>query len=84
MVSRVVRRLRRKRRHGTCRPADTRCTGRLRDTVPIAAIAFDFDPLLRLGDGLVVRWQTVALAAVLAACLIAAGVLARRASHARR
>ena len=48
--------------------------------MPIAAFAFDFDPLLRLGDGLVVRWQTVALAAVLAACLIAAGVLARRAS----
>lgn len=48
--------------------------------MPIAAIAFDFDPLLRLGDGLVVRWQTVALAAVLAVCLIAAGVLARRAS----
>lgn len=46
--------------------------------MPIAAIAFDFDPLLRLGDGLVVRWQTVALAAVLAACLVAAGVLARR------
>ena len=49
-------------------------------TVPIAVIAFDFDPLLRLGDGLVVRWQTVALAAVVAACLIVAGVLARRAS----
>ncbi len=48
--------------------------------MPIAAIAFDFDPLLRLGDGLVVRWQTVALAVVLAACLVAAGVLARRAS----
>lgn len=49
-------------------------------TVPIAVIAFDFDPLLRLGDGIVVRWQTVALATVIAACLIAAGVLARRAS----
>lgn len=49
-------------------------------TVPIAVIAFDFDPLLRLGDGLVVRWQTVALAAVVAACLIVAGVLARRSS----
>ncbi len=49
-------------------------------TVPIAVIAFDFDPLLRLGDGLVVRWQTVALAGVLAACLIVAGLLARRAS----
>jgi prolipoprotein diacylglyceryltransferase len=48
--------------------------------VPIAVIAFDFDPLLRLGDGLVVRWQTVALAGVLAACLIVAGLLARRAS----
>jgi prolipoprotein diacylglyceryltransferase len=49
-------------------------------TVPIAVIAFDFDPLYRLGDGLVVRWQTVALAAVVAACLIVAGLLARRAS----
>ncbi len=48
--------------------------------MPIAVIAFDFDPLVRLGDGLVVRWQTVALAAVLAACLIVAGLLARRAS----
>jgi prolipoprotein diacylglyceryltransferase len=48
--------------------------------VPIAAIAFDFDPLLRLGDGIVVRWQTVALAVVIAACLLAAGLLARRAS----
>jgi len=48
--------------------------------VPIAVIAFDFDPLLRLGDDLVVRWQTVALAAVVAACLIVAGLLARRAS----
>jgi prolipoprotein diacylglyceryltransferase len=49
-------------------------------TVPIAVIAFDFDPLLRLGDGLVVRWQTVALAALIAACLVVAGALARRAS----
>jgi prolipoprotein diacylglyceryltransferase len=48
--------------------------------VPIAVIAFDFDPLLRLGDGLVVRWQTVALAVVVAASLIVAGILARRAS----
>jgi prolipoprotein diacylglyceryltransferase len=47
--------------------------------VPIAAIAFDFDPLLRLGDDLVVRWQTVALAAVIAACLVVSGILARRA-----
>ena len=48
-------------------------------TVPIANIAFDFDPLLRLADGLTVRWQTVALATVVALCLMAAGVLARRA-----
>jgi phosphatidylglycerol---prolipoprotein diacylglyceryl transferase len=49
------------------------------ETVPIAVIAFEFDALLRLGDGLVVRWQTVALATVIAACLIASGILARRA-----
>jgi phosphatidylglycerol:prolipoprotein diacylglycerol transferase len=48
--------------------------------VPIAVIAFDFDPLLHLGEGLVVRWQTVALAAVIAASLISAGLSARRAS----
>lgn len=46
-------------------------------TVPLAAIAFDFDPLLRVGD-LVVRWQTVALAVVIVVCLAAAGVAARR------
>jgi prolipoprotein diacylglyceryltransferase len=38
--------------------------------VPIATISFDFDPLFRLADGLVVRWQTVALAIVIAATLI--------------
>jgi len=48
-------------------------------TVPIANIAFDFDPLFRIADGLTVRWQTVALATVVALCLMAAGVLARRA-----
>lgn len=48
--------------------------------MPIAVIAFDFDPLIRLGDDLVVRWQTLALAAVIAACLAVAGVMARRAS----
>jgi prolipoprotein diacylglyceryltransferase len=46
--------------------------------VPIAVIAFDFDPLLRLGDDVVVRWQTIALALVLAAVLVVAGVIARR------
>jgi phosphatidylglycerol:prolipoprotein diacylglycerol transferase len=46
--------------------------------VPIAVIAFDFDPLLRIGEGLTVRWQTLALAFVLFMCLAAAVVLARR------
>jgi phosphatidylglycerol---prolipoprotein diacylglyceryl transferase len=46
--------------------------------VPIATIAFDFDPLLRFADGLTVRWQTIALATVVAMCLASAGVLARR------
>jgi len=46
--------------------------------VPIAVIAFDFDPLLRLGDGLAVRWQTAALVAMIAAGLIATGLAARR------
>jgi prolipoprotein diacylglyceryltransferase len=46
--------------------------------VPIAVIAFDFDPLLHLGDDLVVRWQTIALAAVLLATLIVGALVARR------
>jgi len=50
----------------------------LTGTVPTAVIAFDFDPLLHLAEGLVVRWQTVALAVVIAAGLIAAGWMARR------
>ncbi len=52
----------------------------LTDTVPIAVIAFDFDPLLRLADALVVRWQTIALAIVIASSLVVAGVMARRAA----
>jgi len=46
--------------------------------VPIAVIAFDFDPLLRLADGLVVRWQTVALVVTVVAALVVAGLMARR------
>jgi prolipoprotein diacylglyceryltransferase len=46
--------------------------------VPIAVIAFDFDPLVRLGTDLSVRWQTIALAVVVLVCLAGAGVLARR------
>ena len=48
-------------------------------TVPIAVIAFDFDPLVRILDDVVVRWQTLALAAVIAACLAVTGLMARRA-----
>ncbi len=46
--------------------------------MPIAVITFDFDPLLRIGDGLVVRWQTLALAALIAAVLLIVGSMARR------
>ncbi|MEX1168732.1 MAG: prolipoprotein diacylglyceryl transferase family protein [Chloroflexota bacterium] len=46
--------------------------------MPIASIIFDFDPLLRLSDGITIRWQTVALVAVIAAGLIVAGLAARR------
>ncbi|MFL5777495.1 MAG: prolipoprotein diacylglyceryl transferase family protein [Chloroflexota bacterium] len=45
--------------------------------MPLAVISFEFDPVLHLGD-LAVRWQTVALAAVVAAALIVAGLVARR------
>ena len=48
--------------------------------MPIAVIAFDFDPLFRLADALVVRWQTIALAMVIASALIVAGAMARRAA----
>lgn len=47
--------------------------------MPTAVIAFDFDPLLPLGDG-VVRWETVAVAASLFAALAIAGVAAREAN----
>jgi prolipoprotein diacylglyceryltransferase len=46
--------------------------------VPIAVIAFDFDPLLRLTESLVVRWQTVALAVTIAAGLVSAAIIGRR------
>jgi phosphatidylglycerol:prolipoprotein diacylglycerol transferase len=46
--------------------------------VPIGVLSFDFDPLLRLGETVVVRWQTVALVGILAAALIVAGLSARR------
>jgi prolipoprotein diacylglyceryltransferase len=49
------------------------------EIVPTALITFDFDPLLHLVGGLVVRWQAVAIAGVLVAALIVAGLMARRA-----
>ena len=63
----------------TLRPCGQGRFDTLTDTVPIVVIAFDFDPLFRLADALVVRWQTIALAMVIVAALIAAGVTARRA-----
>lgn len=44
--------------------------------VPTALIAFDFDPLLHLGDG-VVRWETIGIAGALFAALVVAGLSAR-------
>jgi phosphatidylglycerol:prolipoprotein diacylglycerol transferase len=46
--------------------------------VPIGVLRFEFDPLLRLADVLVVRWQTAALVAIVATGLIVAGLSARR------
>jgi phosphatidylglycerol:prolipoprotein diacylglycerol transferase len=43
--------------------------------VPTAALAFDFDPLLHLGDG-VVRWETVAIAVAIFASIVLAGLAA--------
>ncbi|HEY3164760.1 MAG TPA: prolipoprotein diacylglyceryl transferase family protein [Candidatus Limnocylindrales bacterium] len=45
--------------------------------MPTAVLAFDFDPLLHLGDG-AVRWETVAIAATIFAAVVLAGVGARR------
>jgi phosphatidylglycerol---prolipoprotein diacylglyceryl transferase len=46
--------------------------------VPIAALTFEFDPLLRLSESLAVRWETVALVAIVAVGLIVTGLIARR------
>jgi phosphatidylglycerol:prolipoprotein diacylglycerol transferase len=44
--------------------------------VPTAVIAFDFDPLLHLGDG-GVRWETIGVAASIFAALLVAGLSIR-------
>lgn len=49
-----------------------------RRTVPIATFTFGFDPILSLGPDVAVRWQTLGLAAVVAAGLIWSGIVARR------
>ena len=54
-----------------------RSAGTLTRIVPTAVLAFDFDPLWRLGDG-AVRWETVAIAASIFAAIVLAGVAARR------
>ena len=46
--------------------------------MPIANVLFEFDPILRLADGLVLRWQTVVLIGIIAAALIVTGLIARR------
>jgi phosphatidylglycerol---prolipoprotein diacylglyceryl transferase len=50
----------------------------LTPTVPTAVIAFDFDPLVRLGDG-AVAWETIGIAAAILAGLVVAGMSARSA-----
>jgi prolipoprotein diacylglyceryltransferase len=47
--------------------------------VPIAVVTFDFDPFAHLFGDIVVRWGTLALAAVIVAALVLAGILARAA-----
>jgi phosphatidylglycerol:prolipoprotein diacylglycerol transferase len=47
--------------------------------VPIAVILFDFDPYAQLFADLTVSWGAIALAGVIAAALLLAGILARAA-----
>jgi prolipoprotein diacylglyceryltransferase len=46
--------------------------------VPIAVIAFDFDPYARLGD-VAVRWETIGIAAAIFAGIVTVGLAARAA-----
>lgn len=50
--------------------------GTLTRTVPTALIAFDFDPLLHLGDG-AVRWETIGVAAAIFVALVVGGLTVR-------
>jgi prolipoprotein diacylglyceryltransferase len=53
-----------------------RGAGTLTRIVPTALIAFDFDPLLHLGDG-VVRLETIGIAVAIFAALVVAGLTVR-------
>jgi len=53
-----------------------RGAGTLTRIVPTALIAFDFDPLLHLGDG-VVRLETIGIASAIFAALVVAGLTVR-------
>lgn len=64
-------------RHARCRQADSSTFDTLVATVPIAVIRFDFDPYAQLFGDLAVRWGALALAAVIVAALLSAGLLAR-------
>ena len=64
-------------RQHTCRRADIKPFDTLCPAVPIAVILFDFDPTVQLFGDVAVRWGTLALAIVIAAALILAGILAR-------
>lgn len=48
--------------------------------MPTAVIAFDFDPLLRVGDG-AVRWETVGVAGAILVSLVLAGLRAHMAGR---
>ena len=63
---------------GTSRRFDSErfAAGTLTRTVPTALIAFDFDPLLHLGDG-AVRWETIGVAAAIFAALVVGGLTVR-------
>ena len=57
----------------------SRPLGTLRGTVPIAVLTFQFDPIAQPFGDLAVRWGVLALAGVLIASLVLAGLLARSA-----
>lgn len=74
-------------RHAGCRPIDRAAPGRSAwqwavsptftlNRVPTAVIAFDFDPFLHIGDG-VVRWETLGVAGAIFFALALAGIGAR-------